>query len=156
MADDGNAENRRAFEGFLRAHLEDPEFRDRFVAFVHGKFQGAADAEGELIRRIYGTFGNVEMYVGRVSGRRTTVMVDTLEAEPPVPFGADPSRDDPEPACDSSSGHDWKHRQSLEGISEYRCVSCAAKRVDVCGRRIYVDEFPLHAPPRGRGIGEDP
>jgi len=66
-----------------------------------------------------------------------------------------PSRDDPEPACESFSGHNWKHRQSLDGLSEYLCALCAAKRVEVSGRTIYVDEFPLSSPPRDCGPGDD-
>jgi len=77
--DDENAENRKAFGDFVKAHLDDPELKDRFVAFVNGEFQGAGDAENALIEKIYGAFGNVDMYVGRVSNHRKTVLIDTYE-----------------------------------------------------------------------------
>ena len=45
-----------------------PEFKGKFVAFVHGKFQGQDRSQSDLIFRMYDKFGNVPMYVGRSSG----------------------------------------------------------------------------------------
>lgn len=78
-ANDENIKNKKAFSHFVKAHLDDCRFKNKFVAFVDGEFQGVGDAENELIEKIYVDFGNVDMYVGRVSNHRKTILIDTYE-----------------------------------------------------------------------------
>lgn len=74
-----NAVNKKAYVDFVAHNSADPEFRGKFVAFVHGKFGGSDRSRSDLIRRMRGKFGNVCMYVGRSSG-----VTDVLAATPKV------------------------------------------------------------------------
>ena len=63
-----NAVNEDAYLDFVSHNSTNPEFKGKFVAFVHGKFQGSDRSQLDLISRMYDKFGNVYMYVGRSSG----------------------------------------------------------------------------------------
>ena len=63
---DPNYANRKAFEAFVDQHKEDAQFKHKYVAFVHGKYQGSDLSMTPLVHRMYDEFGNVEMYVDRV------------------------------------------------------------------------------------------
>ena len=63
-----NAINENAYWDFVSRNSTNPEFKGKFVAFVHGKFRGSDRSQLDLISRMYDKFGNVYMYVGRSSG----------------------------------------------------------------------------------------
>ena len=63
-----NAINENAYRDFVSSNSDNPEFKGKFVAFVHGKLQGSDRSQMDLIYRMYDKFGNVYMYVGRSSG----------------------------------------------------------------------------------------
>ena len=74
-----NAINKKAYLDFVAHNSADPEFRGKFVAFVHGKFEGSDRSQRDLAYRMYGKFGNVPMYVGRASG-----VVEVVNVTPTV------------------------------------------------------------------------
>ena len=63
---DPNYVNRKAFEAFVDQHKEDARFKHKYVAFVHGKYQGSDLSMTPLVHSMYDKFGNVDMYVDRV------------------------------------------------------------------------------------------
>ena len=63
-----NAINENAYRDFVSDNSDSPEFKGKFVAFVHGKLQGSDRSQMDLISRMYDKFGNVYMYVGGSSG----------------------------------------------------------------------------------------
>ena len=42
-----------AFDDFVKSNLNNPEFRDKYVAFIDGKFAGVGDKKTELVLRLY-------------------------------------------------------------------------------------------------------
>lgn len=62
-----NTKNEDAFKKFKTEHINDPEFKDRFVAFVKGEFQDVGDDELKLIEAMDEKFGDVEMFVDTIS-----------------------------------------------------------------------------------------
>ena len=73
-----NRHNEDAYRAFVPRNSGNPEFKDRFVAFVHGRFQGRDRFRSDLVSRMYGKFGNVPMYAGRSSGAIDTVRVPAV------------------------------------------------------------------------------
>ena len=75
---DLNYDNRKAFEAFVVKHAKDPEFKDKYVAFVHGKYEGSDESMHSLICRMYDKFGNVAMYVDSVHPQDHQYLIATL------------------------------------------------------------------------------
>lgn len=75
---DSTHANIKAYEAFVRQHAEDAEFKDKYVAFVHGKYGGSDTSEIALVCRMYDRFGNVEMYVDKLQPDEQTHMMATL------------------------------------------------------------------------------
>lgn len=76
-----NRKNVIAFNKFKAEHMDDPEFKDRFVAFVHGEFQAVGDKEVALIEQMYDRFGNVPMCVDVMNDRQKIVYLRTPRFE---------------------------------------------------------------------------
>lgn len=74
-----NEVNSKAYWDFVAQNSSNPEFEGKFVAFVHGKFEGSDRSRSDLVHRMYDRFGNVYMYVGRSSG-----VEDVLTVTPQV------------------------------------------------------------------------
>ena len=74
---DKNTVNKKAFEDFVKINLNSSEYKNRFVAFVNGKFQGVGDKRNTLIGKMYDKFGNVDMYVDKVTDEKEIVLIDT-------------------------------------------------------------------------------
>ena len=74
-----NAVNKKAYLDFVAKNSSNPEFEGKFVAFVHGKFEGSDRSQRDLVYRMYDKFGNVPMYVSRASG-----VVDVVTVTPTV------------------------------------------------------------------------
>ena len=70
-----NAVNKKAYLDFVAQNSTNPEFKGKFVAFVHGKFEGSGRSQADLVYRMYDKFGNVPMYVSRASGIADVVTV---------------------------------------------------------------------------------
>ena len=71
--------NKNAFENFVNTNLHNPQFKDKFVAFVNGEFQDVGDKRNMLIEKTYDKFGNVDMYVGKVTDQKKIILIDTPE-----------------------------------------------------------------------------
>ena len=78
-SDDENEENENAFNDFLKDHLDDPKYKNKFVAFVNGRFQDTGDTESALVNKMYEQFGDVYMYVGKITDQVETFLIDTPE-----------------------------------------------------------------------------
>ncbi len=76
---DENTINKKAFEDFVKINLNNSEYKNHFVAFVNGKFQGVGDKRNALIGKMYDKFGNVDMYVDKVTDEKEIVIIDTPE-----------------------------------------------------------------------------
>ena len=72
-------QNKGAFDDFVKRNLDNPRFRNKFVAFVDGRYQGVESKENVLIMQMYDRFGNVHMYVGKVTDQEEIVLIDTPE-----------------------------------------------------------------------------
>ncbi len=77
--DNENIKNKNAFEDFVKTNLENPQFKNKFVAFVDGEFQNSGDKRNALIEKMYDKFGNVDMYVDKVTDQKKVVLIDTPE-----------------------------------------------------------------------------
>lgn len=75
-ADAGNGDG---FDRFVYEHRNDPEFKGKFVAFVHGKYQGCGTSGGALMREMLRKFGYVNMFVGPVTTKARTIIADAPE-----------------------------------------------------------------------------
>lgn len=73
-----NRHNEDAYWAFVFRNSDNPEFKDCFVAFVHGRFQGRDRFRSDLVSRMYDKFGNVPAYVGRSSGVVDVVRVPAV------------------------------------------------------------------------------
>ncbi len=74
-----NIENKNAFEDFVKTNLNNPKFKNKIVAFVHRKFQDVGDKRNALIEKMYDQFGNVNMYVDKVTDQKKVILIDTPE-----------------------------------------------------------------------------
>lgn len=74
-----NLKNKKAFEDFIQVHLDDIKVKNRFVAFVNGEFQDSDDIKNVLIKKMYDRFGNIDMYVEKISDYEKTILIDTPE-----------------------------------------------------------------------------
>lgn len=74
-----NAGNEDGFNRFVYEHRNDPAFKGKFVAFVHGKYQGCGASENALMRDMLKKFGYVNMFVGPVTPRPHTLVADAPE-----------------------------------------------------------------------------
>ena len=70
-------DNETAFEQFRNMNLHNPEYAGKYVGFVNGSFKDADESESKLVERIYSNYGNVEMFVGKVSSKLQEDIVDT-------------------------------------------------------------------------------
>lgn len=75
---DPNHANRKAFEEFARLHAGDARFKDKYVAFVHGKYAGSGAAMIPLVHRMYDKFGNVPMHVDTIRPREQKHIIAML------------------------------------------------------------------------------
>ncbi len=73
-----NIQNKSAFENFAKNNFNNSQFKDKFVAFVNGEFQDAGYKKNALIKKMYDKFGNVDMYVHKITGQKM-VLIDTPE-----------------------------------------------------------------------------
>ena len=74
-----NIENKNSFNDFVNTNLNNPQFKNKFVAFVDGKFQDSGDKRNALIDKMYDKFGNVDMYVDKVTDQKKVILIDTPE-----------------------------------------------------------------------------
>lgn len=79
MSNNENAINKNAFEDFIKTNLCNPQFKNKFVAFVNGEFQDVEDKQNILIKKMYNKFGNVDMYVGKITDKKEIALIDTPE-----------------------------------------------------------------------------
>lgn len=75
---DPNRANRKAFRAFARLHAGDARFKDKYVAFVHGKYEGSGPAMIPLVHRMYDKFGNVPMHVDTIRPREQKHIIAML------------------------------------------------------------------------------
>ena len=59
--------NKNAFIDFIDTNFNNPDYRDKYIVFVHGDLYAIGDTEIELVQQVYKNFGNIVMYVGKVS-----------------------------------------------------------------------------------------
>lgn len=76
--------DRMVFNNFVKEHIDDPNFKDKYIAIVNGKFEDVGDERIPLIKKIYAKFGKVDMYVGKVTNKKRIVMIDTLRSIGPL------------------------------------------------------------------------
>ena len=76
-----NEKNEIAFSGFKAKHKNNPEFKDKFVVFVHGELQGVGNEELALVDNTYEKFGNVPMFVGRITDRKKAITIPSPRFE---------------------------------------------------------------------------
>ena len=81
LADSGNVgiDNKIAFKKFVQDNLHNPEFSNKYVIFAYGHFQDVGDDEFNLVDKIYKKFGNIDMYVGRVSQKIRIERIESSE-----------------------------------------------------------------------------
>ena len=79
IANNENSKNKNAFDNFANVHLNDLEYKNKFVAFVNGTFQDVGDKKNALIKKMYDKFGNVDMYVHKITDQRKIILIDTPE-----------------------------------------------------------------------------
>ena len=78
IANNKNSKNKNAFDAFVKTHLQNPEYVDKYAVFVDGHFQKCGVDMIALAKEIYEKFGNVEMHIGKISSQKTIFVMDTL------------------------------------------------------------------------------
>lgn len=71
--------SKAAFNEFIKNNRHNPEYIDKYVVFVHGSLYGVGNTEVELIKKVYQNIGNVDMYVGNVSKKTQTELIESPE-----------------------------------------------------------------------------
>jgi len=71
--------NRSAYNIFVNENLHDPKFQEKYVVFVNGQLEDVADNEVELVKQVHEKYGNIDMYVGKVSLEKTKGMIESPE-----------------------------------------------------------------------------
>ncbi len=71
--------NKNAFKQFLCENLNNPKYKNKYLAFVNGIFQDYGDKRTKLVHTMYQKFGNVKMYVGKVTSEKTKGIIDSPE-----------------------------------------------------------------------------
>ena len=74
-----NSKNKRAFEDFVKTHLQNPEYAGKYAVFIDGHFQKYGVDKITLVKEMYDKFGNIEMYIDKISSLKTTIVIDTPE-----------------------------------------------------------------------------
>jgi len=74
-----NPTNKMAFNTFLTENVYNPQYTNKFVAFVNGKFEGVDEDRSKLVKEMYDKFGNVETYVGKVTLSQEIKIIDSPE-----------------------------------------------------------------------------
>lgn len=72
-------DNESSFKHFVQLNYDNPEYQNKFVAFVNGSFADVDESESKLVEKIYNNIGNVEMFVGKVTLEEQEDIVDTPE-----------------------------------------------------------------------------
>jgi len=81
MKDPILVDNETAFKQFKKDNLQNPQYAEKYVAFVNGSYEGVDESESKLVEKIYEDFGNVEMFVGKISSAEQEEVIDTPELE---------------------------------------------------------------------------
>ena len=72
--------NRDAYDIFVNSNLHNPKYQDKYVVFVNEELYDVADNEVELVKRVHNNYGNIDMFVGKVSDKKTIGMIESPEA----------------------------------------------------------------------------
>ena len=72
------SKNQLAYELFVKTNTIDV-LQKKYVVFVNGKLEEFGDSESELVGKMYDKHGNIEMWVGRTSGERDIINIDSYE-----------------------------------------------------------------------------
>lgn len=72
-------DNETAFNQFRNANLHNPEYMEKYVAFVNGSYQGVNEKRSDLVKEIYKRFGNIKMFVEKVSNEEEELLFDSPE-----------------------------------------------------------------------------
>lgn len=68
-----------AFEQFKEKNLYNSKYVDKYVVFVDGVLQDVGNNEVELVKKMHEKFGNIDMYVGKVSQKIRSGMIESPE-----------------------------------------------------------------------------
>lgn len=71
--------NKAVFNEFVKKHKNDPKYINKYVVFVGGQLYDAGDTDIELIKKVHENFGNVKMYVGNISRKIQTGLIESPE-----------------------------------------------------------------------------
>jgi hypothetical protein len=71
--------NELAFKQFQENNASNPEYYDKYVAFVNGVLQDKDSVKTDLVKRMYEQFGNVEMYVGNMTRKLLRGVLESPE-----------------------------------------------------------------------------
>ena len=67
--------SRKAFDKFVNENADKPEFKGKFVVFVHGKYEAIGDDRNDLIENVYDKYGNVPMYASEITKERRIIHI---------------------------------------------------------------------------------
>ena len=65
-----NNENRQAYDLYVKNNSSNLKVQEKYVVFINGKFEEIGNSQIELVKKMYEKHGNVEMYVGKISGKK--------------------------------------------------------------------------------------
>ena len=71
--------NKIAFEKFAKDNMHNPEYSNKYAVFVDGCLYDVGDTEMDLVKKIYEKCGNIYMYVGNVSQKMQTGLIESPE-----------------------------------------------------------------------------
>ena len=74
-----NNENQQAYDLYVKNNSGNLKVQEKYVVFVNGKFEEIGNSKIELVTKMYEKHGNVEMYVGKVSGKKDIVIIESPE-----------------------------------------------------------------------------
>lgn len=71
----GFDECKRVFENIKSDLIKNPKMRGKYVAIVNGEIIDTDEQKVRLVKKMYDTFGNVEMFVDKVESKRSIGMI---------------------------------------------------------------------------------
>ncbi len=67
------------FKELLPQLISQPKYAGKFIAIIKGQIEGVDTEKIGLVKKMYGKFGNIKMYVGKVSSEDRVRIIDSPE-----------------------------------------------------------------------------
>lgn len=71
--------NKSAFNDLVMDKVYDPAYAEKYAVFVNGTLEGVNTIRSKLVKEIYDKFGNVEMFIDKITLKNNIEIIDSPE-----------------------------------------------------------------------------